>query len=118
MSVADKVILYKKKICGIFFLLRISLNLNVLFSQIQLYQVTRSSLLFFLKYVCEYCEIIQILDMLHGVKSGKNKLLQNTVKLGNKCYAFISETLSIDLCSFDQVLMDQTRWGKCMTFIL
>ena len=66
----------------------------------------------FCKFVCEKCRIIAVLDMLHGVKTGRSKLLQNTIKLGNNCDLISAESLSVDLGMFDQVLGDQTAWGK------
>ena len=66
----------------------------------------------FVTNVFALCKILPILDMLHGVKCGRSKIMNNKVKLGNNCDWFSSNSLMIDLKMFDQVLKNQTAWGK------
>ena len=58
------------------------------------------------------CSIIPILDMLHSVKSGRNKIITNIIKLGDGCDLICSDELDNDLNLNDKVLNDKTTIGK------
>ena len=70
------------------------------------------SLQSFLENVYKICKIIPVLDMLHGVKTGRSKIMNKTIKLGENCDLFNSISLSVDLQMFDEFLSGQTALGK------
>ena len=66
----------------------------------------------FIKKVYDLSCIIAVLDMLHGVKSGRNKVMSNGVKLGDGCDVFNYESLSKDLKIKGNTLKDKSTAGR------
>lgn len=66
----------------------------------------------FIQKVYELCIIIPVLDMLHAVKSGRNKIMIGDIKLGDGCDIFNSQSLSDDLNIKSNILKDKSTAGR------
>lgn len=66
----------------------------------------------FVKQAYVLCKIIPILDMLHGVKSGRNKLIPYIIKLGTDCDLISADDLAEDLLLHINVFNDKSTTGR------
>ncbi|KAK8845207.1 hypothetical protein M9Y10_021391 [Tritrichomonas musculus] len=58
------------------------------------------------------CKIIPIIDMLHAVKSARNRLINNQMKLGEHCDIIDSFSLQNDLGIYNDILQDHSSLGR------
>lgn len=66
----------------------------------------------FLDFVEKNCFILPILDMLHAEKSGRNRIMNNDVKLGNNADIITKEKLIQELDIHSSVLTDTSSIGR------
>ena len=62
----------------------------------------------FITNIKEKCQIFPVLDMVHGEKSGRNRIVNNIIKLGNDVNLITKEQLAKDLSIFKDVLTDRS----------
>ena len=66
----------------------------------------------FISYVKIKCIVLPILDVFHGVKSGRNKIIENIIKIGEKCNLISADEMIKVLGIDDATLTDKTSIGK------
>lgn len=66
----------------------------------------------FLKYIKEHCIILPILDMFNGVKAGRNRIIDNILKLGETHNLISSDELKKSLHINDKTLNDKSSLGR------
>lgn len=64
------------------------------------------------KFIKTKCIVLPILDVFHGVKSGRNKIINNILKIGKKCNLISSEELNEILELNDATLEDKSTLGR------
>ena len=66
----------------------------------------------FFQYIKTHCRIIPILDLFHGEKSGRNRLMNNILKLGEDCNLISAQELKKSLGINDKTLNDKSSIGR------
>ena len=64
------------------------------------------------KFIKTKCIVLPILDVFHSVKSGRNKIINNILKIGKKCNLISSEELNEILELNDATLEDKSTLGR------
>ena len=66
----------------------------------------------FIRNVHDICFFIPILDILHGSKTGRNRVMNTRMKLGDGCDLIDANSLEADLGIHNEILHDRSSLGK------